>query len=113
MIRIIDDTHYISEYLHDESRLTGNADSISFPETEDEIRELAAYAAGRALPLTVQGSRTGITGGAVPRGGHILNLSRMNRITGLRYNPDNDRFYLTAQPGLKLQDLNRALADGK
>jgi len=113
MIHIIDDKHYIAEYLHDESRLTGNADSISFPETEDEIRELAAYAAGRALPLTVQGSRTGITGGAVPRGGHILNLSRMNRITGLRYNPDNDRFYLTAQPGLKLQELNRALAGGK
>ena len=60
--------------------------------------------------MTVQGGRTGITAGAVPDGGHVLNLSRMNKITGLRYDPVPDRFFLSVQPGVALSDLRRALA---
>ena len=50
------------------------------------MRETLA-SARRGVPVTIQGARTGITAGAVPEGGHILNLSRMNAITGLRRDP--------------------------
>ena len=99
-----------ADFLRDESRKIGNADSISFPATEEAVREIMAVANTRHLPVTIQGGRTGITAGAVPAGGHVLNLSRMNRVTGLRYDPVNDRFFVSVQPGVVLADLRTALA---
>ena len=88
---IITRADIIDEYRKDESRLTGKADSISFPENAEEIREVLTYITDNNIPCTVQGGRTGITGGAVPERGHILNLGRMNRIEGLRYSKESDR----------------------
>ena len=34
-------------------------------------------------PGTVQGSRTGLASAAVPFGGHVLNLSRMDKVIGM------------------------------
>ncbi len=64
------------EYLQDESRLRGAAGEIAFPETEENIASLLAS----GTPVTLQGARTGITGGAVPMSGKIINLSKMNFI---------------------------------
>jgi len=59
------------EYLRDESRGCGFAESISFPQTIEQAQEeIKALAAARA-PVTVQGARTGICGGARPAGGEI------------------------------------------
>ena len=96
-------------FLRDESRKKGHAVSISFPASEADVREILAVAKRRRLPVTVQGGRTGITAGAVPAGGHVLNLSRMNKITGLRHDPNSGRFFLSLQPGVALSDLRRAL----
>lgn len=54
------------------------------------------------------GARTGIVGGAVPQGGRILNLSSMNRITGLSVK--DGAFFVTVEPGVLLCDLDDALA---
>lgn len=96
------------EYLRDESRRSGRADSLSFVRSEDEIREVLAS----RCPVTTQGARTGITGGAVPDGGHILNLSRMSAVTGFRYEPARDEFVVTVQPGLSLGELRKYLGTG-
>ena len=88
-----------SDYLQDESRLRGEADGIAFPETEEEIRSLLADGA----PVTLQGARTGIAGGAVPLSGRIINLSRMNR-SG---EPENG--LLRAGPGALLRDVKKKL----
>ena len=93
------------DYLRDESRKSGRADSISFVASEDDIR--AVLSSQRSV--TTQGARTGITGGAVPNGGHILNLSRMSRVTGLRAASDGHAFYLTVQPGLTLLELRKCI----
>ncbi|MBD3243245.1 MAG: FAD-binding protein [Chitinivibrionales bacterium] len=100
-----------SEYLRDESRRSGTAASISFPRTEDEVRQALRAATARGEAVTIQGARTGITGGATPDGGHVLNLSRMNRITGLRHDPQADRYLLRVQPGVLLSEVNARLAD--
>ncbi len=91
-------------YLRDESRLAGAADSLSFPVDEAEVRELLARFAAAATPVTVQGARTGIAGGAVPLAGHVMSLSRMNRILGLRQ--VRGESILAVQPGVLLQDLD-------
>lgn len=97
------------DYLRDESRKIGNADSISFPKSEKEVIEILKYLAPSKTLITTQGARTGITAGAVPQGGHILNLSKMNKITGLRYDNTSDTFFLKVQPGVLLCDLREAL----
>ena len=98
------------EFLRDESRRVGTAESISFPRTEAEVCEIlsAMYEAGTTV--TVQGARTGIAGGASPDGGHIMNVSRMESVLGLRADPDSDNFFLRVQPGVLLQTVKEGLA---
>ena len=96
------------DYLRDESRHSGRADSISFPRNEEELRRVMALMYERNVPVTVQGGRTGLAAGAVPACGHIVNLSRMDRVLALR--EEAGRFRLTVQPGLPLCELRRQLA---
>ncbi len=98
-----------AEFLHDESRLLGQAESISFPQTEAEVQETMRRMAASQIRVTVQGARTGIAGAAVPQGGHILNLSRMNKILGLRYEAKENCYLLRVQPGLLLCYLRQVL----
>ena len=53
-------------YLSDESRLEGDADFIVFCENISDIKDAVKEAASRGFGITLQGARTGITGGAVP-----------------------------------------------
>ena len=89
------------EYRRDESRAQGDAETISFPTSEDEVRALLRELHASHTPVTVQGARTGLAAGAVPTGGHVMNLSRMNAYLGLRRSSDG-RFFLRAQPGVAL-----------
>ena len=103
------DTQY-ADYLRDESRRQGQADSISFPLTESDLCRDLKRASSAHQTVTIQGARTGITAGAVPDGGHVLNLSRMNRTTGCRVDPADGAFFICVQPGLLLTKLRAVLA---
>ena len=98
------------EYRRDESRSQGEADTISFPTSEDELcAQLRVLAESEpSVPVTVQGARTGLAAGAVPHGGHVLNLSKMNAFLGLRRD-EAGVFYLRVQPGVVLSELRRHL----
>jgi len=95
------------DYLYDESRRVGTADSISFPTTEVEVVEVVKAIRARGGSLTTQGARTGITAGAVPHGGHVLNLSRMNAIGAVQRTAGGAT--ITVQPGALVQDVHRAV----
>ena len=98
------------QYLKDESRTTGFADSISFPESEEEVRADLKKYCGQGIPVTVQGARTGLTGGCVPFGGHILNTSRLDRFLGMEKAEDGS-FLVRLQPGIALSRLRSLLAE--
>ncbi|MEI7435356.1 MAG: FAD-binding oxidoreductase [bacterium] len=98
-----------SDYLRDESRRAGSAGAIAFPHDEDETAACLMEAAV-GCGVTVQGARTGITGGAVPDGGLILNLSRMQGILDVQLGASAGEYRLTVQPGLPLKALREALA---
>lgn len=99
-----------NDYLRDESRRVGSADSISFPTTESEVIDIIRQV--RAT-ITTQGARTGIVAGAVPQGGHVLNLSRMNNIGDIRRDDTTGQYRLTVQPGALLSDIEKkAHVDG-
>ncbi|HAQ42073.1 MAG TPA: FAD-binding oxidoreductase [Clostridiales bacterium] len=97
------------EYLRDESRRIGTAESIIFPKAEEEIIASVKECALKNIPITTQGARTGLAASAVPMGGHIINLSRMNKVTGVRYDEEMDRFFLKVQPGVLLAEIRKYL----
>lgn len=103
-------TDVASDYpdcLRDESRLTGQADTVVFPESEADIIEVLAAASSRNTPVTTQGARTGITGGSVPQGGYAMVMSKMNHISPITV--EGDASSVTVQPGVTLAELRVAL----
>lgn len=96
------------EYLRDESRSVGWAESISFPRTTEQVQQILRRMSGQKTPVTIQGGRTGLAAAASPRGGHILNLSRMDRVLGCRC--QGEAFYFTLQPGLPLASLRKMIS---
>lgn len=96
------------EYLIDESKFAGTAESISFPETEAEVIEIINEMRARGTGITIQSGKTGIVGGAVPQGGHIMNLSAMNRFLSADELPAG-RGLITVQAGMNLMDLNKEI----
>ncbi len=97
-----------ADFLRDESRKSGTADAIAFPDGIAELSRALREAAARGLAVTVQGARTGISGGAVPDGGVIVSLTKMDRILGLRTD-EAGRAFLRVQPGVPLITLRRYL----
>lgn len=100
----------LEEYVRDESRTVGHAETISFPTSEDQVRDVLRELHASGTPVTVQGARTGLAAGAVPQGGHVLNLSRMDAVLGLRRGEDGT-YHLRVQPGVVLANLRKALAN--
>ncbi len=95
------------DFLSDESRATGRAESISFPTSESEVIEIVNAVRAQGQNLTTQGARTGITAGAVPNGGHVMNLTRMNAIGEIRRDERDGGATITVQSGVLLQDFAR------
>jgi D-lactate dehydrogenase (cytochrome) len=102
-------THIPVDFLRDESRKTGTAEAIAFPQTVAGLADLVREAAARGQHITVQGARTGISAGAVPDGGVIVSLTKMDRILGTRSDARGSVF-IRVQPGLPLVALRRYLS---
>ena len=107
---ITDVARHFPDGLRDESRRTGIADGIAFPATTDEVCDLLRQAAAQGSKVTVQGARTGIAAGAVPDGGLVLSLARMDRILGMTFDAAGSA-RVRVQPGVTLNAL-RAFLDG-
>ena len=95
-----------ADFLRDESRRTGTADRIAFPRTEADVLAALAEARAAKMPVTTQGARTGVTGGAVPEGGLVLNLSKMDRIIAAGNGE------MRVQPGATLAAIRAAVPPG-
>jgi D-lactate dehydrogenase (cytochrome) len=98
------------EYLTDESRLTGRAEYISFPSSENDISIALKQASRHTCPVTVSGGKTGITGGCVPQGGLVLTMEKMNRILGLGYDENIKEWRLRVEPGVLIRDIHESLS---
>ncbi len=92
-----------NSYLKDESKIQGQAKFICFPTTTEEVAEIVSYANSKGLNVTVQGSKTGITGGAVANDGIVMSLEKMNKVLGVAF---EENFFVTLQSGVKIQEIN-------
>jgi D-lactate dehydrogenase (cytochrome) len=96
----------IQNYLTDASNMPGGyAEKLYIPETADEIAQILHDANMQKIPVTISGARTGTVGGAVPFGGYVISLERMNKIKSI------DRATMTAvvEPGVVLGDFQKAV----
>lgn len=98
----------LAAYLRDESRREGHAAALAFPRSTAEVAACLRLAAARNLDVTLSAARTGITAGAVPDGGLLVSLERLNRICGVRSAPDGT-FRVRCQAGVLLSDLQKAV----
>ncbi|MHA1303994.1 MAG: FAD-binding oxidoreductase [Candidatus Heimdallarchaeaceae archaeon] len=95
-------------YLVDESRISGgHARWLFFPENENEVSTIVRKMNEEKTPITVSAARTGIVGSAVPlKGGAIISLEHMNKMIGIGYDEETQKWYIRAQPNLTLNEIN-------
>ncbi|MCW4037033.1 MAG: FAD-binding oxidoreductase [Candidatus Bathyarchaeota archaeon] len=73
------------------------------PASTEEVSAIMRLANAERIPVTPQGSRTGLSGGSHPVfGGIALSLERMNRITEI----DEDNLMAIVEPGVLISDLH-------
>lgn len=87
-------------------RYVGRADIIVQPESVEKIQALMQFCFANKIAVTPQGGNTGLCGAAVPDGGILLNLSRLNRIRGINL-ADNA---ITVDAGVVLQNVQQEAA---
>ncbi len=98
-------------YLSDESGLgPGNAQAVFFPVTEKQLADFLREMNTRKIPVTISGGRTGIVGGAVPIGGALISLDRMNRIVGIGWDDPNHEWRVMVEPGIRLCEFHHRIA---
>ncbi|HMQ04254.1 MAG TPA: FAD-binding oxidoreductase [Pyrinomonadaceae bacterium] len=96
----------IQNYLTDASNMpSGRAEKLFVPENESEIVEILTEANQQRIPVTISGARTGTVGGAVPFGGWVVSMERLNRIKSI----DKESRRAVVEPGVILADLQKAV----
>lgn len=96
----------LQNYLTDASNMPGGyADRLVVPESVSDISAVLREANEDGVGVTVAGARTGTVGGAVPFGGVVLSLEKLNEIKSI------DKATLTAllEPGVVLADFQKAV----
>src|SRR5215203_5291730 len=94
----------IQDYLIDASNISGgHAEKLFLPESKDDIEEILREANERKIPVTISGARTGTVGGAVPFGGYVISLERLNKIVSI----DKENRRAVVQPGVILGDFQK------
>ena len=84
---------------------SGYAERLFIPESVDEIVSILRDANQTKIPVTISGARTGTVGGAIPFGGYIVSLERLNKIKSI----DKDSMRAVVEPGLILGDFQKAV----
>ncbi|BHH83829.1 FAD-binding oxidoreductase [Desulforhopalus sp. 52FAK] len=79
----------------------GNCLAVVQPASTEEVSQVVRYCKENGISITPQSGNTGLCGGAVPEGGIILNLARMNTVRDL----DRLNGTLTVEAGCILGDL--------
>jgi D-lactate dehydrogenase (cytochrome) len=96
----------IQAYLTDASNMPGGyAEKLFVPETSDEIAAILREANGDKIPVTISGARTGTVGGAIPFGGYVISLERLNKIKSI----NRESMTAVVEPGVILAELQKAV----
>ncbi len=96
----------IQDYLSDASNIKGgNASRVLIPASVDEIRKQIAEATLTKTSITISGARTGLAGGAVPFGGDVIAMHKLNKIISIEKTSDGGKAIV--QPGVILDSFQK------
>lgn len=84
----------------------GSCLAVVSPVSAEQVSEVVRYCSDNEIPITPQSGNTGLCGGAVPSGGILLNLGRMNKVRNL----DKIGGTMTVEAGCILADLQDVAA---
>lgn len=94
----------LQNYLTDASNLPGGfSEKLFIPESREEIAEILEEANAQKVSVTVSGARTGTVGGAIPFGGLVVSLEKLNRIKEISED------FAVVESGVILNDLQKAV----
>ena len=96
----------LQNYLTDASNMQGgHAEKLFIPESAEDVAAILLDANARNLPVTISGARTGTVGGAIPFGGYVVSLEKLNKIKNI------DKASMTAvvEPAVVLADFQKAV----
>jgi glycolate oxidase len=96
----------LSPFSRDASRICSPPRIVLFPQTTSQTVEIVRLAHLSRIPVAIRGTGSGLDGGAVAtRGGLLLSLEKMNRITEI--SPEN--MMAVVQPGVITARINARL----
>lgn len=96
----------LENYLTDASNMPGgHAEKLFVPESVSDIAEILREANSSGTPVTVSGARTGTVGGAIPFGGYVISLEKLNKIKKI----DKGAMTAVVEPGVTLADFQKAV----
>ena len=97
--------------LDQRRRYRGRADWVVQPASVENVQHVMRFCFEHGIAVTPQGGNTGLCGAAVPDGGLLLSLSRLNRIRSISL-ADNaiTRFCVNARCGAGHSGFHRHLA---
>ncbi len=87
----------------DASGFEGSAERLIVPESEEQIVQILAEAVRTKTPVTILGSRTGLTGSCVPQGGWAISMERFRRL-------EIEEGFARVGPAITLLELRDAAA---
>ncbi len=96
----------LQNYLTDASNMQGgHAEKLFIPESADDVAAILLDANTRNVQVTISGARTGTVGGAIPFGGHVISLEKLNKIKRI----DKEALSAVVEPAVLLADFHRAV----
>ncbi|MGI6394830.1 MAG: FAD-binding oxidoreductase [bacterium] len=97
-------------YLFDESKMGGGvATRVFFPLNSSQVSEIVKHCSKNKVQLTVYGKGTGIAGAAVPFGGIVVSLEKMNKIEEVAFDKSSKKYFLKAEPSATLSEIRDKL----
>jgi FAD/FMN-containing dehydrogenase len=101
------ETEEMSPFLKERRGLyEGTCLAVVSPASTAQVSGVVKYCFDNDIPITPQSGNTGLCGGAVPSGGILLNLGRMDKVRNL----DNIGGTMTVEAGCILADLQGVAA---
>lgn len=104
--QIVTSREAMSHFCYDATEMRFMPELVLLPYTTEEVSKIMRLAYASEIPVTPQGGRTGLSGGALPvQGGIVLSLIRMNKILEI----DTKNMQIVVEPGVIAADLQEAL----
>lgn len=102
---VLSDAARLEEYSEDMAGYRAVPKVAVRPASEGEVKRIVALAGRRRIPVIPRGAGTSLTGASVSKGAIILDMRRMDAILKV----DTVNWYVRAQAGITLEDLNKRL----